>query len=92
MSKRAVEKAIAYADKKLQVVDPELWETSYTRYRKMSFQVMSGGDVEEAYQDGYEQAEKDTIERALSWLKYAQEKHMTLDGTIAYFKAVMEEE
>lgn len=45
-----------------------------------------------AYQQGYEQAEKDTIERALSWLKYAQEKHMTLEGTINYFKAIMEEE
>ena len=59
MSKRAEEKAIAYADKKLQVVDPELWETSYTRYRKMSVSVMSGCDVEEAYIEGYEQAEKD---------------------------------
>lgn len=68
MSKRAEEKAIAYADRKLQVVDPELWETSYTRYRKMCVNVMSGSDVEEAYQDGYEQAEKDTIERAIQWL------------------------
>lgn len=68
MSKRAEEKAIAYADKKLQVVGPELWATSYTRYRKMSIQVMSGSDVEEAYQEGYEQAEKDTIERACDML------------------------
>ena len=68
MNKRAEELAIEYADKKLQAVAPELWEIGYTRYRKMSVQVMDGSDVEEAYQDGYEQAEKDTIELAQLWV------------------------
>lgn len=40
----------------------------------------------------YEQAEKDTIERAIEWLKYAQDKKMSFDGAIAYFKAIMEKE
>ena len=48
----AEEKAIEYADKKLQVVDPELWQTGYSRYRKMSINVMDGSDVEEAFEEG----------------------------------------
>lgn len=68
MSKRAEELAKEYADKKLQTVDPELWETGYTRYRKMSIRIMDGSDVEQAYQDGYEQGEKDTIELAQLWV------------------------
>ena len=59
MSKRAEELAKEYADKKLQTVDPELWQTGYTRYRKMSIRIMDGSDVEQAFQDGYEKAEKD---------------------------------
>ena len=68
MSKRVETLAIEYADKKLQTIDPGLWQTGYTRYYKMGFPIMDGSDVEQAYQDGYEQAEKDTIELAQLWV------------------------
>lgn len=79
MSKRAEEKALEYADKKLQRADPELWETGYSRYRKMSVKVMDGSDVEEAYQEGYEQAEKDTIERIIWYLGECDLEQTILD-------------
>ena len=41
---------------------------------------------------GYEQDQKDTIEMALDWLKYAQKKKMSFDAAIDYFKAIMEGE
>lgn len=44
------------------------------------------------FQEGYEQGEKDTVKRAIEWMEYAKEIGMTFDGTIKYFKAIMEEE
>ena len=44
------------------------------------------------FMDGYKQGEKDTIERALDWLKYSQENKMSFDAAIDYFKAIMEGE
>ena len=41
---------------------------------------------------GYEQGEKDTVKKAIEWLEYAKESGMTFDGTIKYFKAIMEDE
>lgn len=61
---KAEEKAIAYADNKLQIVDPEFAKSSYLRHNKMGVRLFSGDDIEEAYQDGYYQAEKDN---ALTW-------------------------
>lgn len=60
---KAEDLAIKYADNKLQMIDPELWQTRYSRYRKMGIRVMTGSDIEQAYQDGYEQAEKDLVLR-----------------------------
>ena len=58
----AENKAIAYADNKLQIQDPELYNTGYQRHVKMRVRVFSVGDVEEAYQNGYEDAIKDILE------------------------------
>lgn len=44
------------------------------------------------FKAGYEEGEKDMAERAIEWLEYAKESGMTFDGTIKYFKAIMEEE
>lgn len=45
-------KSEEYADRKLQLIDPELWQTNCSRYRKMSLDIMDGSDVEEAFGDG----------------------------------------
>lgn len=85
MSKRAEEKSIVY---QLATHGPR---------------VMGGGAIlsEEDYKfwninydfkAGYEEGEKDMAERAIEWLEYAKESGMTFDGTIKYFKAIMEEE
>ena len=46
----------------------------------------------QGYVKGYNQAEKNVIERTIEWLEYAKSNKMSLDGAIAYFKAIMEEE
>lgn len=81
MSKRAEQAALkAYPVK-------EAWEGN---------QYGSWGDVNTdcraKYQEGYEQAEKDMIEKVTEWLEYAKENGMTFDGTIKYLRAIMEEE
>ena len=65
----AEEKAMAYADRKLKVADPKLAESGYQRHTKMRVNMFSGGDVEEAYQDGYEQGEQDLADRLPKWKK-----------------------
>ena len=64
MSKRAEELAEKYADRQLEIVDKELSESNYSRYTKMGVHLFEGSDIEEAYLNGYEQAEKDL---ALTW-------------------------
>ena len=46
------EMSVQYADKQLEIVDPELYATSYSRHTKMGIRVFCGSDIEEAYTDG----------------------------------------
>lgn len=46
------EMSAQYADKQLEMVDPDLAATSYSRHTKMDIRVFCGSDVEEAYEDG----------------------------------------
>lgn len=59
MSKRAEELSEKYADERLKIVDKELFETGYSRHTKMGVHVFDGSQIEEAFLDGYEQAERD---------------------------------
>ena len=65
---RAEEYSIKYADEQLAIIDKELSETGYSRHTKMGVRIFNGSDIEQAAMEGYEQAEKDTIERACKWL------------------------
>lgn len=65
----AEEKSMAYADKKLKAADPKLAESGYQRHTKMRVNIFSGSDVEEAYQEGYEQGEQDLADRLPRWKK-----------------------
>ena len=66
---RAEELSAAYADARLELLRPDIAATSYTRGRKMSLDLFDGSEVESAYEVGYEQAEKDLMEKAGRWLK-----------------------
>ena len=46
------EMSVQYADKQLEMADPELYATSYSRHTKMGIRVFCGSDIEEAYTDG----------------------------------------
>lgn len=61
MSKRAEILSAVYADERLNVANPELAISAYARHTKMKIHVFDGNDLEAAFEDGYEQAEKDII-------------------------------
>lgn len=82
MSKRAEEAALkAYPNVEQPVWDESYPKTLFVRHTERN-----------AFVKGYEQAEKDTIERALDWLKYAQKEKMSFGAAIDYFRAIVEEE
>lgn len=57
-------KAREYADKTLAMADPELAKCGYGRHIKMNVNIFNGGDVELAFDCGYQQALLD-IEKEL---------------------------
>jgi len=58
------EMSVQYADKQLEMADPELYATSYSRHTKMGIRVFCGSDIEEAYTDGAK-AVLEEIEKAM---------------------------
>ena len=58
------EMSVQYADKQLEMADPELYATSYSRHTKMGIRVFCGYDIEEAYTDGAK-AVLEEIEKAM---------------------------
>ena len=80
MSKKAEELSVAYTDARLELLRPDIAADNCARGRKMSLDVFEGYEVESAYEAGYEQAEKDVIERACRWLLDNYDNYFDEDG------------
>ena len=79
---KAEEKAIAYADARLELLRPDIAADNYSRGRKMSLDVFCGSEVESAYEEGYNEALKDIREDAIEGViignAYFREKQIEL--------------
>ena len=86
MSKRAEQMA-------LKAFPPKFASPKRYAKRVQSEKVDTHATIRRFYQKGYEQAEKDTIERAVAWLKdYVKYFELYDEKGVEEFKKAMEEE